>query len=251
MPTLPAVRRSAVCALCFLAAAAARAQSPPPDPLGPAREAARAGRLDDAIAALMKAAEKGFFGLAALENDPELAAVRAHPRFTEVRQAVDRNLRPCVYQPEYRALDFWLGEWDVRPRGAPESAPASRSRIELIEDQCVVYESYTNPAGYSGRSFNAFQPDTKRWEQFWVDNTGARHHYVGQARDGNVYYEAEGVRAGGPSSPPGKARMTFFNQGKDEVRQLGEQSTDGGKTWSVTYDLIYRRRPASVGSGRP
>jgi hypothetical protein len=39
--------------------------------------------------------------------------------------------------------------------------------------------------------------------------------------------------------------MTFFNQGKDQVRQLGEQSTDGGQTWTVSYDLTYRRRPPS------
>ncbi len=251
MLTSLTVPRTVTCALFVLAAAAARAQSPAPDPLRPAREAARAGRVDDALAALLRAAENGFFGMAALEKDPDLAAVRSHPRFAEVRRVVDRNLRPCVYQPEYRALDFWVGEWDVRPRGAAEGTRPSRSRIELIEDQCVVYEAYSNPAGYSGRSFNAYQPEAKRWEQFWVDNKGARHHYVGEARDGNLYYEADGVRAGGPSSPPAKVRMTFFNQGQDQVRQLGEQSTDGGRTWSVTYDLVYRRRPASAESVRP
>jgi hypothetical protein len=148
---------------------------------------------------------------------------------------------PCV-GPEHRVLDFWVGEWDVRRTGAPETTPPSRSRIELIEGQCVVYESYSTPAGYSGRSFNAYHPDKKRWEQFWVDNQGGVHQYVGQARDGNMYYEAEGVRTQGPTSPLARVKMTFFNQGKDQVRQLGEQSTDGGKTWSVAYDLTYRRR---------
>jgi hypothetical protein len=151
---------------------------------------------------------------------------------------------PCPGKAEHRALDFWVGEWDVRRTGAPETTPPSHSRVELVEDQCVVYESYATPAGYSGRSFNAYHPDKKRWEQFWVDNQGALHHYVGQPRDGNMYYEAEGVRTQGPSSPLARVRMTFFDQGPDQVRQLGEQSTDGGKTWTVAYDLTYRRRKA-------
>ena len=39
-----------------------------------------------------------------------------------------------------------------------------------------------------------------------------------------------------------KIRMTFFNQGPTQVRQLGETSTDGGKTWTVSYDLTYVRK---------
>ena len=39
-----------------------------------------------------------------------------------------------------------------------------------------------------------------------------------------------------------KIRMTFFNQGPDQVRQLGHLSTDGGKTWSVSFDLTYIRK---------
>jgi hypothetical protein len=179
-----------------------------------------------------------------LDADTDLAAVRAEPAFEPVRQAVDRNARPCVHRPEHRAMDFWVGEWDVRPTGSPDSTPPSRSRIELVEDQCVVAEHYTAP-GYSGRSYNLYDVEQKRWEQFWVDNKGGRHHYQGQARDGNIYYEADGVRVVGT---PGlvKMKMTFFNQGKDQVRQLGEQSSNGGKTYTVSYDLTYtRRKPGS------
>jgi tetratricopeptide (TPR) repeat protein len=224
-------------------------------PAGPAafrlaKAYGRLGRAIDALGALQRAANNGFGGLASVEADDDLAAVRADSGFAAVRQALDRNQRPCVYAAEYRALDFWVGEWDVRPNGAPDTAPASRSRIELIEDQCVVYEQYTTPAGYSGRSFNSYEPERKRWEQFWVDNKGAIHHYVGHPREGNMYYEAEGVRPGGPGTPTGRARMTFFNQGKDRVRQLGEQSSDDGKTWAVSYDLIYTRRASGAGAAR-
>jgi tetratricopeptide (TPR) repeat protein len=207
-----------------------------------ARACARLGRRDDAIAALKRAAAGGFFSMPQLESDADVKRLHDDPRFAEVRKAVDRNARPCVYAAEYRQLDFWVGEWDVASTTGPAGGPVAHSRIELIEDQCVVAESYVHPAGYSGRSFNSYHPDKRRWEQFWVDNKGAIHHYTGVFRDGNLYYEADGVRTQGPSSPPAKVKMTFFNQGPDQVRQLGEQSTDGGKTWSTSYDLTYRRR---------
>jgi len=146
---------------------------------------------------------------------------------------------PCS-AAEHRQLDFWIGEWDVRGVKQPPAAPPSHSRIERVEGGCVIQEQYTTPGGYSGRSLNAYHAERKQWEQFWVDNVGGVHHYSGMFRDGNMYYEAEFTPPGG--SAPTKNRMTFFNQGKDQVRQLGEQSTDGGRTWTVTYDLTYRRR---------
>ena len=36
--------------------------------------------------------------------------------------------------------------------------------------------------------------------------------------------------------------MSLLNIGPDTVRQLGETSMDGGKTWQVTYDLTYTRK---------
>jgi hypothetical protein len=55
-----------------------------------------------------------------------------------------------------------------------------------------------------------------------------------------MYYEGDFPPPGG--TEPVKNKMTFFDQGKNQVRQLGEQSADGGRTWTVTYDLTYRRR---------
>ena len=113
--------------------------------------------------------------------------------------------------------------------------------IESVEGGCVIHEQYSNPGGYSGRSFNAYDRERKQWEQFWVDNQGGVHHYVGHARGGNMYYEAKNVQFSGMKAP-GTVRMTFFKLGPDRIRQLGEQSTDGGRTWTTMYDLTYTRR---------
>jgi uncharacterized protein (TIGR02246 family) len=155
------------------------------------------------------------------------------------------DARPCLQSSEHRSFAFWIGDWDVTSASGATTDPPAQSHIEAVEDGCVILEEYRTAGGYSGRSLNAYHPDRKRWEQFRVDNTGAIHHYVGGFRDGNLHYEAEGVRSTGASSPPARARMTYSDQGPDRVRQLGEQSTDGGTTWAVSYDLVYRRRRTS------
>jgi len=37
-------------------------------------------------------------------------------------------------------------------------------------------------------------------------------------------------------------RLTFFNLGKDKVRQYSEISKDNKSTWAPEYDLEYRRK---------
>jgi hypothetical protein len=69
-----------------------------------------------------------------------------------------------------------------------------------------------------------------------VDSRGTITHYFGSFHDGNLYYEADQFGS------HNKVRMTFFNQGPSQVRQLGEISTDDGRTWSTTYDLTYLRK---------
>src|SRR5262245_25332386 len=197
-----------------------------------AKAHARAGDVPRALAALQRAAEGGFGQLATLDQDADLAPVRKGAGFAAVRATVERNARPCAFRAESRQLDFWVGEWDVTQTGAPAGVNPSRSRIESVENGCVIAEYYETPTGYAGRSYNAFEPGRKRWEQCWVDNVGGLHHYTGQARDGNMYYEAEFTAPGAAAAS--RNRMTFFNQGPDQVRQLGKQSTDGGKTWTVT-----------------
>jgi hypothetical protein len=45
-----------------------------------------------------------------------------------------------------------------------------------------------------------------------------------------------------PKGEPVQQRFTVFNVDPDHVRQLQEQSTDGGKTWTIVYDFYYARK---------
>ena len=203
---------------------------------GMARAQARLGQKDRAFEALKKANSAGFSQVSLLESEGDLAPLRGDARFTEAVTDADRNARPCVYRTESRAFDFWVGDWDVSVNGAP----AGESHVERILGDCVIFENWTGANGFSGKSLNFFDAPKNRWQQTWVDNVGGLLEFYGEAKDDKVAFAGEGVPPG--QTAPVKNRMTFFNKGADEVRQLIEQSKDDGQTWTVNFDGTYKRK---------
>jgi hypothetical protein len=201
-----------------------------------------AGRTDSAVSQLLRSASNVYFvPIPVLEGDPHLAKVKATSRWSEVVKAFDVMARPCMHDARYRELDFWIGEWDVRPSANP-GAPPSESIITLEFNGCVIHEHWKPGNGAAGgESFNMFDRSFGQWRQTWVDGFGGQHDYRGKLEGKNMVYYGE------LPPPPGQTarshtRLTFFNVSPDSVRQFGETSTDGGKTWSVGYDLMYVRR---------
>ena len=113
-------------------------------------------------------------------------------------------------------------------------------RIERMLDSCIILENWTSGA-YSGKSYNTFNGTTQKWQQYWVDNAGGVTEYFdGHYEDGKMIFQTANVK-----QFDGKVKimkMTFFNLGVDKVRQFGESSVDNGKTWTVDFDLEYRRK---------
>lgn len=133
----------------------------------------------------------------------------------------------------FREFDFWLGEWRVTAGGKV----IATSRIESILGGCVILESYEDPSGYRGKSFNFYDSHLDKWRQTWVDTTGSVSEFSGTVRDGAMRYEGETHRQGRRIL----RRMTVSDQGRDRVRQFSEQSTDEGATWTMAYDFVYFR----------
>src|SRR5712692_8138415 len=50
---------------------------------------------------------------------------------------------PCG-APEYRQLDFWVGEWEVR---GPLGRHLGDSRVQQILRDCVVFENWSGADG--------------------------------------------------------------------------------------------------------
>jgi hypothetical protein len=156
--------------------------------------------------------------------------------------------------PVHRQFDFWLGDWDVVPNPTTQTAPATAAAgssqkpannvITLLDGGCVLMESWTAP-GQTGHSFNIYDRTRQQWHQTWVDSNGGLHEYWGSLQGGNMVFTGE-VPLGAASRVAGRRtiRLTFFPLGPDKVRQFSEALNMDG-TWSVNYDLIYTRRPAT------
>jgi hypothetical protein len=140
-----------------------------------------------------------------------------------------------------------VGEWNVIPTsGGP---PQGSSRIEKELGNCVIWENWTSLGGsYAGKSYNIYNPNLKRWEQFWVDNVGGMIHFYGGLKDGVMDYWTDDIPQ--PDGTKLRRHLQFFNQGSDKVRQFSQGSTDGGKSWHTEYDFTYlRKTPATAGNG--
>ena len=199
-------------------------------------------RGDDAMGELQRGLAAGFAAPASFfRADRHLSRLASHAQWTATIDAYDAVVQPCRHGARFREFDFWLGDWDVRATGVPATGPASRNRITLEENGCVVQEHWTGQGGSTGQSFNLFDRSIGKWRQTWVDNIGGQHDYVGERRHGNMVFEGTTPAPGGQAGRL-PTRLTLFHVSADAVRQFSEVSADSGRTWTVAYDLTYVRR---------
>jgi hypothetical protein len=197
------------------------------------------GERERALLALTDAVRNGYGRPDLMRSDPDLASLRSDARFTPLIDQAERNQRPCEYSSESRQFDFWVGDWNVAT--TRELTPVGRSHIERTIGDCVIWENWTSlgESGYSGKSYNVYDVELKRWEQFWVDNQGGMIHFHGALVDGVMDFYTDAIPQA--DGKPLSRRLRFFALGADRVRQLSEGSSDGGKTWAVEYDFTYQR----------
>lgn len=142
----------------------------------------------------------------------------------------------CAAQPESHRFDFWVGEWNVT---TPQGGQAGTSSVKKILGDCVVFENWKATNGVEGKSLSAYNRGLKRWQQFWTSATGTVTEY----RFGEWVGASLRLVAHVPDvDSPTLLRMTYTPLDSDTVRQFGEMSTDGGKTWTAQYDLYYHRK---------
>lgn len=137
--------------------------------------------------------------------------------------------------PAYHQFDFWIGDWSVFEINT--TSVAAYVRVKPILDGCVLHEQYEGVDGHKGESFSIYDDTRKIWHQSWVTNRGELLTIEGQMKN------AEMVLSGADRTPDGKERLVRgvwkpINLG---VRETAERSTDGGKTWTPWFDLVFRK----------
>jgi ketosteroid isomerase-like protein len=136
---------------------------------------------------------------------------------------------------QYHQFDFWVGNWEAYDAD-DLSVPVAHARVDRILDGCVLHEDYRGTNGSHGESFTILDTQRNVWHQSWVTNRGALLVIEGQMQNGAMTLSGE------DRTPDGKQRLVrgTWTPVKGGVSEVAVLSTDGGKTWTPWFDLIFR-----------
>lgn len=143
---------------------------------------------------------------------------------------------PCS-APESSQFDFWVGDWNLTYNDSLHST----NKIDHEFDGCVIHEHFFDPnQKYKGESWSVFNPNTKMWQQTWVDNQGAYIALNGKFENSEMllFTEPHALKAGGT----GINKMRYYNITDKSFDWNWEQSTDNGKTWTIGWKIHYVRK---------
>ncbi|MGB0496683.1 MAG: hypothetical protein ACPGJI_10020, partial [Kangiellaceae bacterium] len=134
--------------------------------------------------------------------------------------------KPACSSDQYRAFDFWLGEWEVTAKG--KNKPHAKSSITKHNNGCSIHEHYVTSTGYTGNSLNFYDKANNKWHQTWIDNSGNPLYLDGQFKDGAMILLNT------------SNRITWTKNEAGMVNQVWETTADKGKTWKVIFDGSYK-----------
>ena len=114
------------------------------------------------------------------------------------------------------------GEWQPK---------ACTNHVTKVYGQ-VVQEEFRSP-GFTGGSWSSYDAVGKKWQQTWVDDSGAYLLFEGGMKGKEFVLTQTNLAKG-------HARMRFSNIAKDGFDWLWEKSKDA-KTWTLAWHLRYKR----------
>jgi hypothetical protein len=151
--------------------------------------------------------------------------------------------------PEFRQLDFWLGDWDVdvHARSSPTSDQWGDARghqhVEAILGGCAIAEHFTAdgpPSPWAGASYSSWQPQLSQWRQTWVDDSGGYIALRGSFAHGEMTLYGE------PRDNHGKQtqmRMVYSAITPTSLHWEWQFTDDNWTTFAPTIKIDYRRAP--------
>lgn len=140
----------------------------------------------------------------------------------------------CAGAP-HRQFDFWLGEWELV---GPDGKKSADDRVVQVLGGCALEETWTGARSGQGLSFSAYDPATRRWHQTLMDDGGAVLNLEGEFSDGKM------ILVGTRPSQKEKGvtithRIAWTPQPDHRVKQVWENSTNGGRTWRLVSEGTY------------
>lgn len=145
---------------------------------------------------------------------------------------------PCACcTEEYNDFDFWIGDWVVYTNGQM----VGFNKITKLEGDCVVRENWKSVvSSHTGTSYNFYDKSEKKWRHIWIGSDGITVDIRGEYRDGKMVMIGDPVKDDKGNRLINK--MTWYNNPDGTVRQVWEQSRDGGEAFTIQWEGIYRKR---------
>jgi hypothetical protein len=134
---------------------------------------------------------------------------------------------------EHRALDFWVGEWDVSWEGGQGS-----NSITKILSGCAVEENFQGGPSTNnliGRSISTYS--NGQWRQTWVDNQNGYFTLSGGVEDDGFVLTATSPHRDGMLR-----RMVFEDIEQDSFVWRWQRRSGPDAPWSDAWVIRYRRR---------
>lgn len=186
---------------------------------------------------LRKAVSNGYANVSELNSDPDFSNLRKAKSFEHIYDSLYNITYPCKKDPKRREFDFWLGTWNVFTTQGDH--PAGESNIDYASEGCMILENYKSFGGYTGKSMN-YVNEKNEWEQTWMGSDGAVAKFDHGKYDGKeMLFTFEKTDRNGNKKT---GKFHFYKIGNNVVRQMQESSADNGITYSVDYDLTYKRK---------
>ncbi len=132
---------------------------------------------------------------------------------------------PTCDGPEFRAFDYWVGEWTVTDS---TGKPMAESSISLLAKDCAVLEQWHPIGSPPGASISWYERTDSLWHQSWMSGTGRANQYVGKPEDGVMTMVAH-------ASPTVWLKMTWVKRPGGVVRQSQFVSKDQGASWQLGF----------------
>ena len=138
--------------------------------------------------------------------------------------------------PEYRQLDFILGNWEVANKGKKSAdvtfEPTSNST-------CGVMESWRNANGGGGNGLFANSPVGHGWQYFWVPSSGQPTWLHDGKPTGNGEELQFTLTRTLPDGTSHESHWTITKTPEGQIRELSVNTVDG----KTEYELLWTKKP--------
>ena len=165
------------------------------------------------------------------------AIVTAGPVLAQSPQSAP-PANPCA-GPEFRTLDFWVGDWVAEDQQGNAIGTNKITRDEYGD--CIITEHFKmNDGSMIGHSVSTYRPGLRQWRQNWVDSQNGYFDLVGGPVSGSDHifvFETKRVTETQPYQ-----RMIWQDLKPDSFVWRWQQRAKPEDAWADSWVINYKRK---------